>query len=152
MIIGFSGTQHGMTSRQLKAFEELLSRQSNTPKEFHHGDCEGADEQAHFVALRLGCKIIIHPPLESVKRAFCHSKYIEEAKPYLIRNHDIVDAVDFFIVAPRTQCEQARSGTWATIRYARPLETKTIFYIFPNGVVVERAARLKIKYRLVRKV
>lgn len=37
----------------------------------------------------------------------------------LARNRRIVAAVDVLIAAPETDREELRSGTWATIRYAR---------------------------------
>ena len=46
MKIGFTGTQKGMTHHQLiKLLDELCSY-SNI--ELHHGDCIGADAQAHY--------------------------------------------------------------------------------------------------------
>jgi len=53
------------------------------------------------------------------------------AKPYLERNHDIVDATDYLIFAPKTRHEQLRSGTWATYRYAK-LMRKNILMLHPD--------------------
>lgn len=47
----------------------------------------------------------------------CNIEY--PVKPPLKRNYDIVDACDILLAAPRTLTEELRSGTWATIRYAR---------------------------------
>lgn len=117
MKYGFTGTQEGMTERQQKTLILLLKDMKNHV--FHHGDCVGADEQAHFIAERCGLYIWIHPPINNNKRAFCESDTILPAKEYIDRNHDIVDACDILIAAPKTLSEGLRSGTWATIRYAR---------------------------------
>ena len=55
-------------------------------------------------------------------------------KGYLDRNHDIVDAADVLIAAPSGTTEKRRSGTWATVRYARKLG-RTICVVLPDGVV-----------------
>lgn len=87
--------------------------------EFHHGDCVGADSQASVIAGRLGFRIVLHPPLDPKKRAYNIADLVLQARPYLERNHDIVDACDVMFATPREMHEVLRSGTWATIRYAR---------------------------------
>lgn len=45
------------------------------------------------------------------------------AKPYLERNKDIAnEGIDGLIAAPSGWVEELRSGTWATVRYARKLK------------------------------
>ena len=70
-----------------------------------------------------GIPIVIHPPVDSRYRAHCAQmggKFTElSPKPYLKRNHDIVDACDALIVLPKDpEKKELRSGTWATYRYA----------------------------------
>ncbi len=55
-----------------------------------------------------------------------------ESKPYLERNRDIVDASEVLIACPSTREEVMRSGTWATVRYARKKGMK-ITLIFRDG-------------------
>lgn len=123
MRVGFTGTQEGMSEFQKLQLHKLLSNFS--PAQFHHGDCVGADEDAHNIAEELDLFIIIHPPINPIKRAFAGQKsklctaIVLQTKPYIERNHDIVDAVSIMFVAPFTDVEQQRSGTWATYRYAR---------------------------------
>lgn len=130
MIIGFTGTGDGMTSRQLLNFSRRIIYRS--PTEFHHGDCVGADQQAHeMVRLNVpNCKIIIHPPENRTKRAWCKGDVVLPVKPYLARNLDIVLSCVELIAAPRSHEEELRSGTWATVRYARKAQ-KPIHMVWP---------------------
>lgn len=117
MRIGFTGTSKGMSPRQKEELTILLSEISLT--EFHHGDCVGADEEAHNILTNLGKGdlIHIHPPIDQKKRAFCKGS-VRKEKEYLARNKDIVDeGVDLLIVAPKTTVEKLRSGVWSTYRY-----------------------------------
>ncbi len=132
MKVGFTGTQKGMTDRQLSKLDGML-RALSAPspiEEFHHGDCIGADEQFHQ-AVNDPDRTIIHPPEDDKKRAWCHSRHILKPKPYLKRNHDIVDATDVVIATPRTSYGEIWSGTWATIRYAQS-KGKKIIIIYPR--------------------
>ena len=136
--VGFTGTQKGMTSLQRRGVAQLLS--TLKPSAFHHGDCEGADEEAHVLADAEMIPIIIHPPTNSTKRAFCHehdnvsSVEVLEEFGYLVRNRHIVDDSDVLIATPRTMFEEQRSGTWATIRYARKCR-KIVYIIWPKKAV-----------------
>ena len=131
MHIGFTGTQKGMNDNQL----EMLGRMLLALREedeldgemtiFHHGDCIGADAQAHTVAQGYGLHVVIHPPSIDTKRAFCAGD-IRVPLPYLERNRNIVDECDILLVAPKTNKEELRSGTWATYRYAMKLDKAVI--------------------------
>lgn len=129
MNIGFTGSRHGMTEHQKNMLEAAFENNFDEGlDEFHHGDCEGADEYAHEIAKFYFEHIVVHPSINPMYRAYTISditplydkmyKLCPE-KPYLDRNHDIVDAVDLLIAAPETKKEHLRSGTWATIRNAR---------------------------------
>lgn len=125
MRVGFTGTQIGMSQRQQQALIAFLRH--NEINEFHHGDCIGADYQAHVVAVHFKIPVVIHPPSIETKRAWCEEVTILEPKPYLDRNHDIVDACDALIAAPSSDDEELRSGTWATVRYARKRRLPIVF-------------------------
>lgn len=116
--VGFTGTQVGMAPRQRSAFAEELSSLSGS---FHHGDCVGADEEAHAIARGTGWWIVVHPPLNPAKRAWCQGDVILPAKDYLPRNHDIAAVTEILLATPKTMREELYSGTWATVRYARKL-------------------------------
>lgn len=135
MIVGFTGTRAGMTDMQRAVLRTLPEMKRVW---FHHGDCRGADEQAHEIANGLLSQIVIHPPVNDSWRANgglgCRADIILDPKPYLERNRDIVDAADILIAAPGSNDEQPRGGTWYTIRYARKMG-KPIIIIYPAGRV-----------------
>ncbi len=133
-IIGFTGTQVGMTKPQFTSFFKVYEELG--VKELHHGDCIGSDAEAHVVARTHGSWIVIHPPTSFSKRAFYKGDVYRKPKPYLERNHDIVVDTELMIATPKQMAEITRSGTWATIRYARMMDRK-IFIIYPDGTVEE---------------
>jgi hypothetical protein len=114
--IGFTGTQAGMSERQKGSLHAILV--SYGCSIFCHGDCVGADAEAHDIAKALGTFVTIFPPENPSKRAFKRAEVTHAPKPYLARNRDIVDACDLLVVAPKTDTEELRSGTWSTKRYA----------------------------------
>lgn len=119
MKVGFTGTQIGMSEAQkLQFVQDLLLL---NPTEFHHGDCVGADADAHDIVREFfpGCKIVSHPPTIRSKRAFKKADEYREPKDYLARNKDIVDETDVLFGSPKSDEEELRSGTWSTIRYSR---------------------------------
>ena len=109
-----------------------------------HGDCVGWDEVCHDVAKEIGYKIRIFPPSNDVHRANCNGNFYEVPQLYSIRNHDIVRASDYIIGGPKSDAEQVRSGTWATIRYARK-QKKPYTIIYPNGRMEGRNWELILK-------
>lgn len=134
MKVGFTGTQYGTTSIQRTVVRQLLISLEAT--EFHHGDCIGADEQAHQIALDLGIAVHLHPPNSYSKRAFVEGCTRErKPAPYLVRNHVIVKATQVLIATPKESREVLRSGTWATIRYAKKLNRK-IYVVGPDGRLI----------------
>lgn len=139
--IGFTGTQRGMTGHQKKSFSNFIfPYYKYNDLTFHHGDCIGADEEAHKIIsdnFKL-TKIIVHPPLIQASRAFCKGREVRNLKKYIDRNHDIVDETDFIIATPYQIREIVRSGTWATIRYAKKHKKKAII-IYPDGTLEEYA-------------
>ena len=138
MKLGFTGTQVGMTPMQLLKVAQMIAK--NSIEESHSGDCIGADKEFLDLVYMANSnkeyepiKTVGHIPSNNSKRAFC--KYDSECvpNPYLDRNRDIVDASDVMIGTPKENEEQQRSGTWATIRYAKKTGKKLVV-VFPNGV------------------
>ena len=130
MKIGFTGTQQGMSpaqAAQLRDSIQAFINQGHVINEFHHGDCVGADAEAHEIAREFeGIEIVVHPPTIPHKQAFCHGDRTMVNKPYLQRNRCIVDSVEVLIAAPKTDTPIMRSGTWATVRYALKRNTPVI--------------------------
>lgn len=117
--VGFTGTREGMTDEQRDQFTRMVI--ARNPAEFHHGDCIGADAEAHAIVREYlpRCTIEIHPPTDPTLRAWCKGDRERAPEPYLDRNRHIVDAVDELLAVPYEARMQRRSGTWATVRYAK---------------------------------
>lgn len=138
MVIGFTGSQKGMTPFQKNTLKELLELKQCT--EFCHGDCIGSDAEANEIAFDFGVRVFsIFPPLNSKKRAHVFQTLIYKddgawhtiiykgcdlqvrwfpKAEYLARNKSIVDHCQWMIAAPKEHQHTIRSGTWTTIRYA----------------------------------
>jgi len=125
--IGFTGSRFGPTSDQA----EMLKFWIGSVEEVHHGDCVGADATADAIAASYGTRRVAHPPVRAEFRAWCQTEETRPERPYLTRNHDIVDETDFLVATPSGP-EHLRSGTWATIRYARKKD-KSVVIIWPDG-------------------
>jgi len=128
--VGFTGTRRGMTDAQYNSVWALLCYRA--PGHFHHGDCTGADEKAAHLARHAGMRIICHPPTDSRLRANVVSDETRAPRPYLDRNHDIVDETTELIATPGEFEEQLRSGTWSTVRYARR-QGRRVLVVLPDG-------------------
>ena len=136
MNVGFTGTQNGMREEQRVAVKRLLAELHTTDDdEFHYGACVGADTQAVFDAIDVGYVILAYQA-----NNVSHSKHglipkdaiIVTPMAALTRNKRIVDNTDILVVAPQRVSETLRSGTWATVRYARK-QGKPIIYVWPDG-------------------
>lgn len=131
MKVGFTGTQQGCTLKQNTALRMLLNSMHVT--EFHHGNCIGADAEAHWM-MAGRAEVHVHPSNIPEKQAECVGYKTYPPKPPLTRNRDIVNATDTVIACPKGEDEELRSGTWATVRYARSKD-KRIILVLPNGSV-----------------
>jgi hypothetical protein len=132
-IISFTGSREGMTDKQLAKVRLLLYNYA--PSEVHHGDCVGADAEFHNLCRSLygiSVHIVIHPPKDDRYRAFCKGDVILEPRPYLERDKVIAKVGDLLIATPKHAAEVRRSGTWATVRYAKT-ERKPRIIVTPQG-------------------
>lgn len=145
--LGITGTRQGLTRAQycqlFYQMERFIDKHVGLAT-FHHGDCIGADAQAHSIAVGLRYAIEIHPPEIKLNRAFCDSRVwmpqnflvnltVWPAKDYLARNEDIVDGSSLLLATPKSMHEEMRgSGTWHAIRYARKIG-RSYLIIWPNG-------------------
>lgn len=141
--IGFTGTKKGVTTVQGTQLLSVLTHLvSEGVSEARHGDCVGADSQFHSIVVGLKVpRVVIHPPTNPEYRYFCKEKNpapdgVEiislPEEPYLVRDHRMVDAVNFLIGCPLTLNEVLWSGTWATLRYAQKINREYLI-IFPDG-------------------
>ena len=128
--VGFTGTRHGMTARQRKALMFWIDQYHAT--EFHHGDCIGADAEAHDLFAGAGVELFIHPPVKNGHRAFKKGAHYLKAKTHFARNRDIVDQADVVLAFPFEKENPGRGGTWYTIEYAKK-KGKPLWIFFPNG-------------------
>lgn len=130
---GFTGSSRYVTEGQRIAFLTFVG--SHDLSWFRHGDCIKADATAHEImrAIRPEVHIHGHPPDNPIKRAFCAFDSVSEPLPYLDRNKAIVRAANRLLAMPHGM-EEARSGTWFTIRYARRLH-RPIAIFWPDGSI-----------------
>ncbi len=127
MTIGFTGSRKGVNKSQIEEITKLLKEKKAT--HLHHGDCVGADTKFHNIGEDLNLSVSIHPPDKAGLRSHCKpigEGALYEERSFIKRNHDIVDACDILIGCPETDLEKVRSGTWATIRYARKIGKEVI--------------------------
>ena len=137
--VAFTGTHTGMTYRQCLAVKQLL--QELRPDVVHHGDCLGADAQFDAFAAIECIRRVAHPchlrgRREETYRAFCRAEMVHKPLAPLARNRGIVSRCQTLIAAPRTAVEELRSGTWATVRYARQAGLR-VLVVNPDGTIVE---------------
>lgn len=121
-----------MTAAQKASLRKLLTDLRAT--ELHHGDCVGADAEAHAMALELRLRVIIHPPLDGTHQAYCQGAYeVLGALSHFARNRNIVRRTDMLIGASVADHRLERGGTWYTIDYAAL--SGSPYVIWPNGTV-----------------
>jgi hypothetical protein len=136
LVVGFTGTRLGLSRRQRDELDAVLGTlYLEGYREFRHGDCVGADEQASAIAHDLGYRVVVHPPTDIKLQAFTDAHSVETPRPYIERNRQIVRQSDAIIATPKTMSEERRSGTWATVRYARSLYVDPRIIIWPDGAI-----------------
>src|SRR5262245_810451 len=137
--IGFTGTRMGMSQAQKDILFKVLQYHNGM---FHHGDCVGADAEAHDMIMdKLPYLIHIHPPLDPKLRAWRNGHHMHQPKPYLERNKDIVGQCDYLLACPKSKT-QVRGGTWNTIHYAMKVG-RPFTIILPDGELGQSVQQLK---------
>lgn len=123
--IGITGTRNGGTIQQLSRARLILAAEWEAGATLHHGRCVGSDQEVHHIARELEYVIEQHPPqnraMESLDCEVLPGEILHARLPYMDRNRAIVDAVSQLIVIPEHpehDPRSARSGSWATYRYA----------------------------------
>lgn len=136
MIAAFTGTQAGMTDAQRQRVRAGLTLLR--PTIGIHGDCIGADADFHAILVELGIASVIYPCTIESKRAYCQlgpaGGTIHVPQSPLERNRIMVRRSAILIATPKGHSEELRSGTWATVRYARKIG-RPIRIVLPDGRV-----------------
>ena len=131
MKLGCTRSQMGLSEAQRMVIPLLLV--ALRPDELHHGDCVGGDEAGHALAREFTkAWIVAHPGDIPAKRAHCAADETRPVAPTLARNRAIVDATDILLACPACE-EYTRSGTWATVRYAR--RGQPLIIVMPDGEI-----------------
>ena len=131
MKVSFTGSRQGMTNAQKTTFNYLMYEMGILL--LIHGDCVGADADAHNLAMNQLIEIRKRPCNIERLRAFSEGgEVVAEPEPPLNRNRKIIDDGEQLIACPDSFQEKQRSGTWATIRYAKKCH-KAVTIIWPNG-------------------
>lgn len=133
MKLSFTGSRQGMTKAQKKAFGYLLYERGVLS--LTHGDCIGADADAHHIAMEAGAEVRKRPCNIETQRAFTEGgETVADPEAPLSRNKKIVDDGEELVACPASYQEELRSGTWATIRYAKKSHKPTTI-IWPDGTI-----------------
>ncbi len=133
--VAFTGTQQGMSAAQERVFPNVLCALAAVGDWLHHGDCIGADMHAHDHAVSVSLLVHVHPCTLAAKRAWRAGNAMSIPLPPLDRNRVMVDDCEALIACPKSMVEELRSGTWATIRYARKRK-KPVHIIWPDGTYI----------------
>lgn len=135
-----TATQRGLTKEQRLAAANFFIRDDVQfdLEVFRHGGCIGGDEELEYLASSLTEALIICHRGDTPEK-WADARYSHEfvdPLPNLERNHEMVDDAEHLLACTGEAFEVQRSGTWATIRYARK-QGKPITLIFPDGTVKE---------------
>ena len=136
--LGFTGSQKGVTPNQLTVLRKFILELSQSfVIDGFHGDCIGADTIFHAVCRKEGAREVYKFPCTITNKcANTDAVPLADPRAPLDRNREIVHASDVMVACPGTSEEIIRSGTWATIRYARK-QNKQLYVIYPDGSFVE---------------
>jgi hypothetical protein len=147
MIVGFTGTQRGMTEAQKRKVHDALEFRQQLWGDIVgavHGGCVGADADFHEICEELGIgPVEVYPSTITEKRAPVIGDVNHPPAPPLDRNRVIAQRCNLLIACPKELHEVVRSGTWATVRYAVKAK-KRVLVIFPDGV--ERRMEVAIPF------
>jgi hypothetical protein len=133
-VLGFTGTsKRPPTPVQIAALDDILAEfWDKGYRTLVHGEARNADSLANDMARAKGYYTYGRPTTISDNR--CEVDARAEPKRPLDRDWDIVEEANTLVAVPANQKEEVRSGTWATVRYARKLNAPVVI-IKPNGDV-----------------
>lgn len=139
MNIGVTGTQYPAADSMaaFKIAEDALRPYLQPENTLIHGACVGMDAIAAVAASYAHVSIYAVVPAFRYKTsdAAIHLsttvEYMPEGTTYMQRNDRIIALSDILLAFPKTEIEELRSGTWATIRRARKKGIPV--FIYPVG-------------------
>ena len=113
MKIGFFGSINGISD---KAFSQLINFiNENEITEAHHTDHIGADKIFHNL-LKKNCKIIIHPPVKNLCRAYCIGDELKKAKHFSERIKDIIKESNLILLCIDPKID---TNVWNIVYYTK---------------------------------
>lgn len=122
-----------MSEKQSCAVRAILTAHyAAGAREFHHGDCVGADAEAHAIARDIGYSVHVHPPENRSFRAYCYGDVNSEPDTYMNRNKAIVGASTIMVGCPASETREQRSGTAATMAYSLSVGVPVVM-VAPSG-------------------
>jgi len=152
-----------MTSYQKEGIREWIEAYRDRIYLAVHGACVGSDDEFHHIVREIcGSDVRIWEYPSDIFRLVVTHKDSNHTAPIssgLERNKDIVDTgYHILLAAPQEMEEELRSGTWATVRYARTEEVPVkVFWPKPGGteeeivLVSESKKKKKIKKKVKKK-
>lgn len=141
MNISITGTRRGMTQEQRKFMTDILD---NTTR-LVHGGADGADHECHEIFAHPEFTVVYPSNHTQWKRYISESlRCLHPPIAPLERNRLIVRAAPILYAMPGTMQEQLRSGTWATIRFARNTNRPHVI-VWPDGSATSTFA-VEIQY------
>lgn len=145
MVVGFTGTQAGMTWQQKHEVQQRIhiwKHHDRRDVRAIHGDCVGADADFDEICAKEGVPRECRPSNIKEKRANTGAREIAPPWPPLDRNKFIVFDATCMIACPKTMEEEMRSGTWMTIRFCRRMK-RALLLVWPDGTVTTENGKRK---------
>lgn len=137
IILGITGTRAGPRPAQTAAAVKFI--RGIKPYRVVHGGAPGFDMIAHGIAeaTRTVREIEVHPATEARGHGIILGAgvIVYPELPALERNKIIVKRIYGLLACPKTDDEDLRSGTWATVRYAREAGVP-VYLIKQDGTIV----------------
>lgn len=128
MKLGITGTRDLPNGAYNVIYNRLIDLQDESIEEFTCGGAKGVDQVAAGFATAIFPNALMRLVLpkeydgewvDEIDSISVIDEIIYTGLPPLLRNHVILDHTDHLEAFPKTSKEERRSGTWATIRYAR---------------------------------
>lgn len=137
--VGFIANRAGLTCPQFRTLTRLLVDREGPGavagvELVRRGNETDADTDFARVVRWMDPRpgVVVHSCLGDARGDW--SAGFEKAETPTDRNRAIVDGCEVLIACPREPSEEPRSGTWATIRYARTV-SRAVVVVYPDGSV-----------------